>query len=154
LRIAREYSTSVCKVAKIFDVLSRYKFITSQGVNTLKLKQIESSIARAMQQGKKAKLIFGMVLLVVVMSFTTLINHSSVAIAQTVPTKLCSAVVPGTFRDSIPVPSTWRAIDCRNFASSVGANIYQLGCIYAQGAYWGRLNGTPPEANACGWFRE
>ena len=120
----------------------------------MRLKQVHSSFAGTMQQVKKAKLVIGLSLLIIIMSFTTVLNFSSVAVAQTAPTKLCSAVVPGNYRDSISVPSTWTPDQCRRYASSVGASIYQLGCIFERSFSWGGLNGTPPPSNTCGWFRE
>ncbi|WP_225412271.1 hypothetical protein [Stigmatella hybrida] len=76
--------------------------------------------------------------------------------------KVCSAVVPSVFRDSINVPASWSAETCAEWARSVGGQDYQLGCFFetkrnSPGFVWGQsasLNGnhraTVPSAN-CGW---
>jgi hypothetical protein len=76
--------------------------------------------------------------------------------------KVCSAVVPDVFRDSINVPASWTAETCAEWARSIRAQDYQLGCFFetrknSPGFAWGdsaALNGnhraSVPSAN-CGW---
>ncbi|MDC0712442.1 hypothetical protein POL68_28530 [Stigmatella sp. ncwal1] len=76
--------------------------------------------------------------------------------------KVCSAVVPSEWRDSINVPASWNANTCADWARSIGAADYQLGCFFevrrnTPGFSWGQsasLNGaqraTAPSTN-CGW---
>ncbi|RKH50471.1 hypothetical protein D7X96_12000 [Corallococcus interemptor] len=44
--------------------------------------------------------------------------------------KVCSAVVPDSWRDSINVPASWTPRTCADWAHSEGAVHYQLGCFY------------------------
>lgn len=64
--------------------------------------------------------------------------------------KICSGVVPGNFRDSIPVPNGWNTGMCQSWASSIGATHWQLGCLFDGGYSWGVTNGGLPPNN-CGW---
>jgi hypothetical protein len=69
-------------------------------------------------------------------------------------TKLCSVFVPHGWRDTIPVPGTWRWSDCRDFADMVGASEVHLMCMFTDGSP--KISaGSPtelPEPN-CGWGR-
>ena len=70
--------------------------------------------------------------------------------------KLCSAVVGGNWRDTLPVPNTWTWRDCESYAEAVGATQFQLGCVFSRGApkfSFGDAEGFPPERN-CGWDEE
>lgn len=69
--------------------------------------------------------------------------------------KICSAVDPNRWRDTISVPNSWTRIRCAHFAISVGVDYYQIGCTGSTYA-WGSmvtLSGTPtlPPGNSCGW---
>ena len=69
--------------------------------------------------------------------------------------KICSIVVPFSWRDTIVVPDSWSANDCDDFRASMGASHAQLGCLTA-GSYTLGLTstGVPPAApgtNPCGW---
>jgi hypothetical protein len=57
------------------------------------------------------------------------------------PVRVCSAVVPNNWRMAMPVNERWRADDCLQYALSVGASHYQLGCIF--GVYTGGPNVVP-----------
>ena len=99
---------------------------------------------------KKIKLIARVALLILAVTFVTILNNSGGAVAQNVGAKLCSAVVPGNFRDTISVPSGWSAGTCQQYKSSVGAEVYQLGCTFNNSFSWGRFSGGTPNPN-CGW---
>ena len=43
--------------------------------------------------------------------------------------KLCTAITPGNWRDTIIVPSTWTAATCASFATTQGATLSTFGCI-------------------------
>lgn len=64
--------------------------------------------------------------------------------------KLCSAIVPNIFRDSVIVPQSWQPEQCRLFAGQVGGLQYQLGCVFSDGVKLGGANGGFPSPN-CGW---
>lgn len=64
--------------------------------------------------------------------------------------KLCSAIVPAVFRDSVIIPQSWKPEQCRNFSEQVGGYQYQLGCVFSDGVKWGSANGGLPSPN-CGW---
>lgn len=73
---------------------------------------------------------------------------------------VCSAFVSNDWRDTIPVPDTWRPRDCLDFARGIGASGYSLGCLFesgrvrvtlgAPGSVNARVDGSLPEPN-CGW---
>jgi len=69
-------------------------------------------------------------------------------------TKLCSVYVPNNWRDTIPVPASWKWNDCRDYAASVGASHIHLICIFDRGSPKISMGGPggPPERN-CGWGR-
>lgn len=64
--------------------------------------------------------------------------------------KFCSAITPGNWRDSVAVPESWKANDCRKWAASVGGTEVQLGCFFKNDFSWGAVGGTTPQVN-CGW---
>lgn len=73
---------------------------------------------------------------------------------------VCSAYVADIWRDTIPVPDSWRPRDCFEFARIIGAAQYNLGCIFESGrvrfslgqpgSVQARESGSLPEQN-CGW---
>ena len=71
--------------------------------------------------------------------------------------KVCSGLVPGVFRDSIPVPNTWNSAMCLLYAKSVGATQWQLGCMGQSEFHWASsaqpVTDTGPVIPApnCGW---
>ncbi|RYZ44163.1 MAG: hypothetical protein EOO71_00390 [Myxococcaceae bacterium] len=76
--------------------------------------------------------------------------------------KVCSAVVPDNWRDSINVPASWGPQTCAEWARSVGAAHYQLGCFFesrrnSPSFVWGEsagAGGVPQgviPATNCGW---
>ncbi len=100
---------------------------------------------------KRARVLLGMVLLTVVLSLVIVSGNLKTATAQTAGSKFCSVVVSGNWRDTTWVPSGWNAGDCRNFRIAVGAETYQLGCIFSSGGVsFGASNGGTPRLN-CGW---
>jgi hypothetical protein len=64
--------------------------------------------------------------------------------------KLCSAVVPGGFRDSMIVPHTWKIDTCKQFQTSIGAFKFQIACVFDDKISWGNMDGSIPDQN-CGW---
>ena len=68
--------------------------------------------------------------------------------------KLCSAIDPGNVRDTIAVPRTWVPGACQNFARTVGAKAYQLGCMNDELVFWGSVKsiGEAPDRPGC-WRR-
>lgn len=79
------------------------------------------------------------------------IAHTATGAGVTVPTKICSAVHPFDWRDTIVVPDTWKSSSCQNFAHSLGVGQYQLGCANTASFSWGDASGSTPEDNQCGW---
>lgn len=65
------------------------------------------------------------------------------------PVKLCSAI--RSWRDTIVAPDNWKAGTCENYAASIGASSYQLGCANADSFSWGDMGGGRPPANNCNW---
>ncbi|WNZ25571.1 hypothetical protein HJG54_23810 [Leptolyngbya sp. NK1-12] len=82
---------------------------------------------------KKIKLIAVVVLLVVGLSFAKVVTDTSPAVAQSWRVKVCSAVVPGNWRDSTMAPDDWYIDDCYGWAQSVGGTETQLGCFFDDG---------------------
>lgn len=73
---------------------------------------------------------------------------SSLALAQTEPAaeepvRTCSAVVENNWRAVVPINNRWAARDCRQYAVSMGATSYQLGCIFSD--YRGHGGGRQPQ---------
>lgn len=67
------------------------------------------------------------------------------------PGKLCSILVGNTWRDTLPVPSTWTAATCERLMVKLGAAGYQLGCIFGNDFSFGqKVGGDKPIPN-CGW---
>jgi len=65
--------------------------------------------------------------------------------------KMCSAISPGLFRDTIIVDDNWGGFRCQGWAASIGASQYQLGCMSDFGYTWAPcVNGCFPSPN-CGW---
>jgi hypothetical protein len=67
--------------------------------------------------------------------------------------KMCSAVVPDKYRDTIIVDDTWTASTCFSWARSVNVGIgtWQLGCLLPGAFTWGAPGGGPPTPSNCGW---
>jgi hypothetical protein len=70
--------------------------------------------------------------------------------------KICSAIVPSNYRDSIEVDDTWTASTCLSWANSVNAGApgatWQLGCLFPTSFSWGSQGGgAPPSQSNCGW---
>jgi predicted secreted Zn-dependent protease len=72
--------------------------------------------------------------------------------------KLCSAVSPNHWRDTIVVNGLlFTGTDCQTFAQSIEAADHQLGCMKAIAGRpytisWGDLSGNPPPSpNDCRW---
>jgi hypothetical protein len=73
---------------------------------------------------------------------------------------VCSAFTANDWRDTLPVPDTWRPRDCFDFARMIGASEYSLGCVFERGrmrvsfgepgSVHVRNDGSLPEPN-CGW---
>jgi hypothetical protein len=64
--------------------------------------------------------------------------------------KICSAITPENWRDTIEVEDAWSMSTCRNWAGSIGAPQWQVGCVFDNGFSWGGTNGGAPSFN-CGW---
>jgi hypothetical protein len=81
------------------------------------------------------------------------------------PVKVCSPVAMPRWRSVTPVPKTWTFVDCLTFSGEMGADHFQLGCLfanvtpYAQKYAWGTLVKIEKAALAqpqtpvpnCGW---
>ena len=92
-------------------------------------------------------------LLITTAALTLLMLSSGSLVAQSdqpISNKLCSGIVPGNYRDTINVPYNWSPRTCRDFANSIGAETYQLGCITDTSFVWGQLGGGRPFSD-CGW---
>ena len=69
--------------------------------------------------------------------------------------KVCT-VVGSSWRSLVPVPETWQAKDCADFARSAEAADYRLGCMfYAEDPKfsWGAGKDAKPNPD-CGWAVE
>jgi len=66
-------------------------------------------------------------------------------------TKLCSAIGPPSFRDTIDAPDSWDAAMCQSFSFSIGPPHYQLGCANPDNTSWGGWDGATPPDNRCNW---
>ena len=69
--------------------------------------------------------------------------------------KLCTVIGP-SWRSLVPVPETWQAKDCADFAHSAEAADYRLGCMfYAEDPKfsWGAGKDAKPNPD-CGWTEE
>ena len=47
--------------------------------------------------------------------------------------KLCSAIQPANWRDTVPMPDAATEAACQSWKALVGASTYQLGCMSATG---------------------
>lgn len=65
-------------------------------------------------------------------------------------TKVCSVFVPSNWRDSVNVGAGFTRQACIDYMRVVGANNFQLGCLYTNGIGFGLPNGGLPAQN-CGW---
>ena len=76
--------------------------------------------------------------------------------------KMCSVVLSGEWRDTIPVPQSWTSRDCHNFAQALTAQNYQLACVFDGGPGFSfgpaaRIQADPNRSIAglpspnCGW---
>lgn len=79
--------------------------------------------------------------------------------------KVCSPLAMPRWRSMIPAPKTWTYVDCMGFAGEMGADHFQLGCLfadvtpYAKKYAWGDLTKIDKAALAgphapipnCGW---
>lgn len=87
---------------------------------------------------------------VIISAAGLLVYHNSVQATGTgKASKICSAVVPGNWRNDIPVPPQWTGSDCGAWAASIGANMHQLACITSSGVIYGP-GAMAPSPN-CGW---
>jgi hypothetical protein len=69
-------------------------------------------------------------------------------------TKLCSVYVPNDWRDTIPVPASWRWSDCRDYAIAIGATHVHLICLFERGSPKMSMGGPGDAPNPnCGWGR-
>jgi len=74
--------------------------------------------------------------------------------------RLCSAVVPGNWRDTIDAPPEWTPVGCSSFAKWQGASQVQIGCTTSTGVSFGEpfppgqaklTDKNFPLDNSCGW---
>lgn len=80
-------------------------------------------------------------------------DHTGQAVqALTGNHKVCSAIVPDKFRDSIEVDDGWSSTTCFGWAQGVtaGTGTWQMGCLFTNGFSWGGGGGGIPSPN-CGW---
>ena len=64
--------------------------------------------------------------------------------------KICSAFVADNWRNDLPVPPHWTSGDCWNWAVSIGANEFRMGCLTHDSLVYGPGMGDFPSPN-CGW---
>src|SRR3954468_4113323 len=68
--------------------------------------------------------------------------------------KVCSAIVPSNYRDSIEVDNNWSITTCIGWVQSVNAgspgSTGQLGCLFDNGFSWGSQGFGVPSPD-CGW---
>jgi hypothetical protein len=68
--------------------------------------------------------------------------------------KVCSAIAPGNYRDSIEVDNNWSITTCVGWVHSVNGGLPdstgQLGCLFDNGFSWGSQGFGVPSSN-CGW---
>lgn len=65
--------------------------------------------------------------------------------------KLCSAINPNNFRDTIPMSASAQEADCQDWPDLIGATTYELGCSFSDGTLsLGPSGGGAPTPN-CGW---
>jgi hypothetical protein len=62
--------------------------------------------------------------------------------------KVCSAVVPGNWRNDLPVPRTWTQAICNTWATAIGASSANYACLHDAGIHY---NFQPGNWNTCGW---
>jgi hypothetical protein len=63
--------------------------------------------------------------------------------------KVCSAVVPGNWRNDLPVPRAWTQATCDAWATAIGAgNGHNYACLSDTGIKYDFQGGT---WNTCGW---
>jgi hypothetical protein len=84
----------------------------------------------------------------------------TVVAQQTKSAKLCSAVIPDHWRDTIIMPEDGNMVMCQVFVTSVGAHYTQLGCTDRFGVNWGQMvdggvrrvpDSGFPKPNDCNW---
>lgn len=90
----------------------------------------------------------------------TLIISASVPGAALASQRLCSAVTPGNWRDTIEAPPEWTPVGCSNFTKWQSATQAQIGCTTTTGVSFGepfspgqaRLTDKNfPADNSCNW---
>lgn len=69
--------------------------------------------------------------------------------------KICRAVAPNLWTDSVVVPRTWTAETCKEFSSSERGTSYYLGCAFPKSVSFGAqselLSAPNLPASNCGW---
>ncbi|MBD1864716.1 MULTISPECIES: hypothetical protein [Trichocoleus] len=133
--------------------LASLKFIAAaKDLKDMKFRQVPFFLDWRNKLGEKIRLVVGIILVILTMSFMMTLNSFNMAVAQDQDyQKLCSGFVDGNYRDSISVPFTWKIPACQRYAESIGADYYQLGCLSPNGFSWGEPNGGPPGRNRCEW---
>ncbi len=62
--------------------------------------------------------------------------------------KVCSAVVPGNWRNDLPVPKGWTDPTCGSWANAIGASGHNRACLHDSGIHYDFQGGN---WNTCGW---
>jgi hypothetical protein len=62
--------------------------------------------------------------------------------------KICSAVVPGNWRNDLMVPLSWGPADCKTWTQDIAATDYSLACLHD---HLVQYDFTPGWNNSCGW---
>src|SRR5947209_4599450 len=62
--------------------------------------------------------------------------------------KVCSAVVPGNWRNDLPVPKAWNQQTCTNWAAAIGASGHNFACLTDSGIHYDFQGGN---WDTCGW---
>ena len=109
------------------------------------------------------KQLMGLILGCVVFGFSSTAFADGLTCNDERGCKLCSAIAPGNFRDTVTVAETWSTETCRAYAASIGANNWQLACMNKDSFTWGGgsaatgqqsvANPIPiyPPGDLCGW---
>ena len=62
--------------------------------------------------------------------------------------KVCSAVVPGNWRNDLPVPRGWTQAICTAWAHAIGASGQNYACLHDTDIHYDFQGGN---WNTCGW---
>jgi hypothetical protein len=81
------------------------------------------------------------------------VSTSRDELSALLPYKVCSGVVPGKWRDTVGPVSFNSWTGCQNWAASINATHWQIGCVDGGGYTWtaSLSSSSPPGTNPCNW---